>query len=286
MAPEPPPLPRIGDGADPLAIDPELARRWLVEFLRDEVTRRRGFLRGVVALSGGVDSAVVAFLAAEALGPDNVIGLRLPYRISSPESLLHAQLVADQLGIGSETIDITSAVDGLIGALPDQPDPRRIGNLCARMRMTVLFDRSAALEALPLGTSNKTERLMGYFTWHADDTAPVNPLGDLYKTQVRALARHLGVPEVIVAKPPTADLVEGQTDEGDFGISYPKADAILHWLLSGYEPERIAALGFTLDEIELVRRRLDSTHWKRRLATVAVVSGTAIGEFYLRPVDY
>ncbi|HLG04611.1 MAG TPA: NAD+ synthase, partial [Gemmatimonadales bacterium] len=281
-----PPLPRIGDGADPLAIDPELARRWLVEFLRDEVTRRRGFLRGVVALSGGVDSAVVAFLAAEALGPDNVIGLRLPYRISSPESLLHAQLVADQLGIGSETIDITSAVDGLIGALPDQPDPRRIGNLCARMRMIALFDRSAALEALPLGTSNKTERLMGYFTWHADDTAPVNPLGDLYKTQVRALARHLGVPEVIVAKPPTADLVEGQTDEGDFGISYPKADAILHWLLSGYEPERIAALGFTLDEIELVRRRLDSTHWKRRLATVAVVSGTAIGEFYLRPVDY
>ena len=281
-----PPQPARFGGSDPLAIDPELTRRWLVEFLRDEVTRRRGFARGVVALSGGVDSAVVAYLAAEALGADQVTALRLPYKISSPDSLLHAQLVIDRLGIRAETVDITPAVDGLTGALPDPVEPARLGNICARMRMVSLFDRSAALQALPLGTGNKTERLFGYFTWHADDTAPVNPLGDLYKTQVLALARHLEVPGTIIDKAPTADLVAGQTDEADLGISYAKADAILHWLLSGYAPDKVIALGFAPGEVELVRKRLDSTHWKRKLPTVAVLSGTAIGEFYLRPVDY
>jgi len=281
-----PPQPARFSTDDPLAIDPELTRRWLVEFLRDELTRRRGFARGVLALSGGVDSAVVAFLAAEALGADQVTALRLPYRLSSPDSLRHAQLVIDRLGLRAETVEITAAVDGLVDRLPDPPDAARLGNICARLRMVTLFDRSAALQALPLGTGNKTERLFGYFTWHADDTAPVNPLGDLYKTQVLALARHLGVPEEIVAKPPTADLVQGQTDEGDLGISYAKADAILHWLLSGYAAEKIVALGFGEAEVALVRKRLDSTHWKRRLPTVAVLSGTAINEFYLRPVDY
>jgi NAD+ synthase (glutamine-hydrolysing) len=272
--------------AEPLAIDPDLTHRWLVEFLRDEIIRRRGFARGVVALSGGVDSAVVAFLAAEALGPGNLTALRLPYRLSSPDSLEHAQRVIDQLGIRGETIAITGGVDGLVGQLPAPPDAARLGNLCARMRMIALFDRAAGLGALPIGTGNKSERLLGYFTWHADDTPPVNPLGDLFKTQVLALARHLGVPEEIVRKPPTADLVAGQTDEGDFGISYARADLILHGLLQGYAPERIEALGFARPEVELVRKRLDSTHWKRRLPTVAVLSGTAINEFYLRPVDY
>ena len=277
---------RLGSGGDPLEIDPELTRRWLVEFLRDEVSRRRGFEQGLVALSGGLDSAVVAFLAAEALGPGNVTAIRMPYRLSSPESLDHAALVVDRLGIGVETIDISAAADGLSAALPGRPDPARLGNILARLRMVALFDRSAALRALPLGTGNKTERLFGYFTWHADDTPPVNPIGDLFKTQVLALARHLGVPEVILAKPPTADLVSGQTDEGDFGITYAKADTILHWLLKGYDPERIAALGFTIVEVDLVRQRLDSTHWKRKLPTVAVLSQTAINEFYLRPVDF
>ncbi len=281
-----PARPGAASEPDPLEIDPELTRRWLVEFLRDEVVRRRGFQRGVIGISGGVDSAVVAYLAAEALGPANVIGLRLPYRQSSPDSLAHARLVIEALGIGEETIDITAGVDGLAAAFPDQPGPARLGNLCARMRMIALFDRSAAREALPVGTGNKSERLLGYFTWHADDTPPVNPLGDLFKTQVVALARHLGVPEPIVSKPPTADLVAGQTDEGDFGISYARADRILHWLLHGLGPGKVAALGFSEAEVELVRRRLDSTHWKRRLPTVAVVSGTAINEFYLRPVDY
>jgi NAD+ synthase (glutamine-hydrolysing) len=277
---------RLGAASDPLAIDPELTRRWLVEFLRDELVRRRGFSKGLVALSGGLDSAVVAFLAAEALGPENVTALRMPYRLSHPDSLCHAGLVIERLGIAQETIDITAAADGLAGALSDRPDPARLGNICARLRMAALFDRSAALGALPLGTGNKSERLFGYFTWHADDSPPVNPLGDLFKTQVIALGTHLGVPAEILAKPPTADLVTGQTDEADFGITYAKADTILHWLLRGYQPEQIVALGFLPEEVELVRKRLDSTHWKRKLPTVAVLSQTAINEFYLRPVDY
>jgi NAD+ synthetase len=276
---------RLPDG-DPLEIDPGLTRRWLVEFLREEVSRRRGFSRAVVGLSGGADSAVTAFLAAEALGPEQVTAIRMPYRTSSPDSLAHAQAIIDQLGLQAETVDISEAVDGLAARLADAPTPARLGNIMARMRMITLFDRSAALNALPLGTGNKSERLLGYFTWHGDDAPPVNPLGDLFKTQVRALARHLGVPEAIVAKPPSADLVQGQTDEGDFGISYARADLILHWLLQGQREEAIVSRGFSSEEIGLVRRRLDSTHWKRRLPTVAMISQTAIGEYYLRPVDY
>jgi NAD+ synthase len=152
--------------------------------------------------------------------------------------------------------------------------------------MIALFDLSAELHALPVGTGNKTERLLGYFTWHADDSPPVNPIGDLFKTQVWALARELGVPDVIVSKPASADLIKGQTDEGDFGISYPKADLILHWLLLGYRSGEIEAAGFTREEVALVESRLESTHWKRKLPTVAMLSQTAIGEYYLRPVDY
>ena len=156
----------------------------------------------------------------------------------------------------------------------------------ARQRMIILFDQSESEQALPLGTGNKTERLLGYFTWHADDSPPINPLGDLFKSQVWSLARHLGVPEEIVGKPASADLIEGQTDEGDFGISYVKADQILNWLVNGYSPEDVIANGFTQEEVELVHRRLSRTHWKRKLPTVAMVSGSAIGETYLRPVDY
>jgi len=282
-----PPLPaRFNPGQDPLAIDPELTQRWLVEFIRDEVQRRRKFEKVVIGLSGGVDSSLVAFLAVEALGAANVIGIRMPYRSSSAESLAHAQLVIDALGIPNRTVEISAAVDALAGAIGGEVEPGRLGNIMARTRMITLFDLSAALRALPLGTGNKTERLFGYFTWHADDSPPVNPIGDLFKTQVWVLARHLGVPDVIVSKPASADLIKGQTDEGDFGISYPRADAILHWILLGYRSPEIAALGFDEAEIKLVRQRLDSTHWKRRLPTVAMLSGTAIGEYYLRPVDY
>ena len=272
--------------ASPLAIEAPLARRWLVEFLRDELVRRRGFSKAILGLSGGVDSALVAFLAAEALGPENVIGVRMPYRTSSPESLEHAELVARQLGIEMRTVDISTAVDGLAAAVGDTPSPGRLGNIMARTRMITLFDLSSSAGALPVGTGNKTERLLGYFTWHADDSPPVNPIGDLFKTQVWELAREVGVPDAIVSKPASADLIRGQTDEDDFGISYSKADLILHWLLLGYRADDMVSRGFTEEEVALVRRRLDSTHWKRRLPTVAMVSQTAIGEYYLRTVDY
>lgn len=268
----------------PLTIDGPLAEQWLVQFIRDELSQRR-FGKAIVGISGGVDSAVTAYLAARAIGPEHVIGVRMPYRTSSRDSLDHAQLVIDALGIESLTVDITPAVDGYLASDPEADAARR-GNVMARMRMIALFDLSAKHRALALGTGNKTERLFGYFTWHADDSPPINPLGDLFKTQVWALARHLGVPEVIVGKPPSADLVVGQTDEGDFGISYARADELLNWMLSGYTADDLIARGFDAGEVRLVCRRLESTHWKRRLPTVAMLSGTAIGESYLRPVDY
>jgi len=268
----------------PLELDGAMVEGWLVRFLRDEMGRR-GFKKVVVGVSGGVDSAVTAFLAARAFGPENVVGVRMPYRTSSPESLEHGKLVIDALGIQERTVDISAAVDGFLQHEPDA-DPARRGNVMARMRMITLFDLSAKYRAIPLGTGNKTERLFGYFTWHADDSPPINPLGDLFKTQVWALARHLGVPQVIVGKAPSADLVVGQTDEGDFGISYQKADELLNWMLSGYSAEDLVARGFDAAEVALVRKRLETTHWKRRLPTVAMLSGSAIGESYLRPTDY
>ena len=276
--------PTLREPAAPLEIDPALTSEWLTEFIRDEM-RQRNFSAAVVGLSGGVDSAVTTYLAARALGPQNVVAVRMPYRTSSPASLEHAQLVIDALGVRSETIDISPAVDGYLQYAPDA-DPARRGNVMARMRMIALFDLSARFHAIPLGTGNKTERLFGYFTWHADDSPPINPLGDLFKTQVWSLARHLGVPEVIVSKPPTADLVVGQTDEGDFGISYARADELLNWLLSGYSAADLIANGVDAAEVALVAKRVESTHWKRRLPTVAMVSPTAINESYLRPVDY
>src|SRR5256885_4759128 len=294
--PSPVPLPAspihiIGRGVeegDPLAIDPDLARRWLTSFLKDEVVRRRGFTKGIVGGSGGVDSSLTAFLAVEALGKENVIAVRMPYKTSSPESLQHAQLVIDQLGIQALTVDISPAVDGYLSQVEKNgdADPTRRGNVMARERMIVLFDLSAKYRALPLGTGNKSERLLGYFTWHADDTPPVNPLGDLFKTQVRALARHVGVPDVILQKPPTPDLVPGQTTEGDYGISYDKVDRILYYLIRGMKPVDIVARGFPRAEVDKVERRLGSTPWKRRLTPVAGMSQTAIGEVYFRPAGY
>lgn len=270
--------------APSLDIDAPMVEEWLVRFIRDEM-ERRGFAKALVGLSGGVDSAVTAYLAARAIGPENVLGVRLPYRTSSPESLTHAQLVVEALQLSSRTLDISAAVDGYLSQEPTADGTRR-GNVIARMRMIALFDLSAATAGVPLGTGNKTERLFGYFTWHADDTPPINPLGDLFKTQVWALARHLGVPEEIASKPATADLVAGQTDEADFGIGYDRADIILNWLLWGYTTADLVTRGFDEYQVQLVRTRLEGTHWKRKLPTVALLSHTAIGESYLRPVDY
>jgi NAD+ synthetase len=271
-------------GPPPLEIDPALIEQWLVHFVREEM-KARGFSKAVIGVSGGVDSAVTAAIAARAMGPQNVIGVRMPYRTSSPASLEHGQLVIEAFGIQARTLDISAAVDGYLSAEPDADATRR-GNIMARTRMIALFDLSAKHRAIPLGTGNKTERLFGYFTWHADDSPPVNPLGDLFKTQVWALARHLGVPAPIIDKAPSADLVAGQTDEGDFGISYDKADRILNHFLSGYSPADVIARGFAKSDVDLVQRRLEGTHWKRRLPTVAMLSHSAIGESYLRPVDY
>ena len=243
----------------PPPINPAVTTQWLEAFLRDELRGRRGVGRAVIGLSGGVDSAVTAFLCARALGPENVHAFRLPYASSSKASLDDAQLVVDALGIHCRTIEITAAVDGYLQFEPEA-DPRRRGNVMARTRMLVLFDQSAKIDALPIGTGNKTERMLGYFTWHADDT--------------------------LIAKAPSADLEAEQTDEGDLGISYARADAILAQLLLGYSDAQLVEYGFAPEDVALVRRRVDSTHWKRHLPTTAMLSNTAINEFYLRPVDF
>jgi NAD+ synthetase len=285
MSPKPFALIQAPPRDDAPTIDAALVERWLVDFLRDELVRRRGIENAVVGVSGGVDSSVVAYLCARALGPDHVLGVRMPYRTSSAESFEHGALVINATGIRDRVIDISDAVDGYLKHEPDAT-PLRRGNVMARTRMIVLFDQSAKIDGLPIGTGNKTERMFGYFTWHGDDSPPINPIGDLFKTQVWALARHLGVPAEIVEKPATADLVRGQTDEEDLGITYARADRILNRLLMGYTVDDIIAAGYPGAEVELVKQRIDSTHWKRHLATTALLSTTAINEFYLRPVDY
>ena len=269
-----------------LELDLALVERTLVEFLRDELLRRRGFERAVVGVSGGVDSAVTLALACRALGPENVHALRLPYRTSNPESLSHARLVTSSLGVAERTIDITGSVDAYVREHEPELSPLRRGNVMARFRAVAIFDQSAKLEALPLGTGNKSERLLGYFTWHADDSPPLNPLGDLYKTQVWKLARHLRIPEPVVSKPASADLVVGVDDEDELGVPYHDADPILHGLLTGYREHELEAAGFPASAVAIAARRLRTTHWKRALPAVAVVSSTAIGESFLRPVDY
>ena len=274
------------EDTSPLEMDLPLLERALVSFLRDEVEVRRGFRNVVVGVSGGVDSAVTLGLAVHAFGPDRVHAFLLPYATSSAESLTHGRLVCRSFGVEPRELPITGAVEAYVDAEEPDLSPRRRGNLAARFRAMVLWDQSAALDALVLGTGNKSERLLGYFTWHADDSPPVNPLGDLLKTQVWALARHLGVPDVVVKKAPSADLVQGVHDEDELGVGYAEADLVLHWLLGGLAPGQLEAAGFRSEAVRRVHALLQGTHWKRRPPATALVSSSGIGDFYLRPVDF
>lgn len=267
-----------------LAIHAPTVVEWLTAFLRQTLAAR-GIRRAVVGLSGGVDSAVTAALCARALGPDNVDCFAMPYRLSSMASLDDAHLVAENLGVKLETVEITAMVDGYACTVPDMA-PARLGNICSRCRTNILFDKSAERGGIPVGTGNKTERMFGYFTWHGDDAPPVNPLGDLFKTQVWEVAKALGLPERVVSKPPTADLIPGQTDEADFGLSYHDADRILALHMAEVGRGRIVALGFSERDVDWVARRVAGTHWKRHLPTVAMVNPMAINDSYLRPVDF
>ena len=259
-----------------LVIDTKVATLALTQFLHNEITKV-GFKRAVLGLSGGIDSALSCYLAVAALGPENVLAVRLPYRKSSPESLDHAQLIIDDLGIQSETVDITPLVDPLIELTPEM-SPLRQGNVMARARMIVIYDRSAAWDALVVGTSNKTELLLGYGTIFGDLASAVNPIGDLYKTQVRQLSRALGVPDAVIDKAPSADLIPGQTDEDDFGFSYEDADQLLYLLVDErYSPEEAVAAGFSQAMIDRVLTMVRRSHYKRTLPVIPKISGRTVG---------
>lgn len=268
-----------------LDINTAFAREVLVRFIRDALTRV-GFEHAVLALSGGIDSAVAAYLTAEAMGPQNVRVIRMPYSASSPESLSHAQLVIDDLGVQHDTVDITPMVDPLFERFPDISDMRR-GNVMARQRMIVLYDQSAAFDALVVGTSNKTETLLGYSTLFGDSAAAIHPIGDLYKYQVRQLARALGVPEVIVGKAPSADLWAGQTDEGELGYSYDAADQVLYLLVDRrYTLDEVVAEGFERGLVERIWRTVRVTHYKRKMPVIAKLSQRTIGHDFLYMRDW
>ncbi|HSC71934.1 MAG TPA: NAD+ synthase [Candidatus Methylomirabilis sp.] len=268
-----------------LRLQCESVQKILTGFIDNEV-RKAGFERVVVGLSGGVDSSLAAFLAAEALGPHNVWGIQMPYRASSPESVEHATLVVKTLGIQNLTVDITSMVDAYFASFPDADHVRR-GNKMARERMTILFDHSARLGGLVLGTSNKTELLLGYGTLYGDMASAVNPLGDLFKTQVRQLARHVKVPTVIVEKQPSADLWAGQTDEAELGFTYEEVDQVLYLLVDQrYEVADLVAEGFDERFVRAVSHKVQSSQYKRRLPVIAKVSSRTIDRDFRYPRDW
>jgi NAD+ synthase len=268
-----------------LTINTDLAQRILTGFIRSEITRA-GFSHAVVALSGGIDSALSCYLAAQALGSENVLAVRMPYRSSSPDSLEHAQQVIDQLGVPSLTIPITEMVEPLFERFPDMSQMRR-GNAMARARMIVIYDQSEAFRGLVVGTGNKTEILLGYTTLYGDAACALNPLGDLYKTQLRQLARALGIPSAIVDKPPSADLWLGQTDEGELGFTYEQADQLLYLLVDQrYSPEDCIEAGFAESFVKAVVERMRRNHFKRILPPIAKLSNRTIGYDFLYLRDW
>ena len=254
-----------------LDLDVKVVHDLLVQFVRDE-TKNAGFHRGVIGVSGGVDSAVSSALTAAALGKNETIGVLMPYRTSSPKSAEDAKIVVDQLGIRSEVVDISEMVDSYCAAHKVTDRVRR-GNVMARMRMIVLYDISAREQALVVGTSNKTEIMVGYGTLFGDTASAINPLGDLYKTQIWQLARHLGLPPTIVDKVPTADLWEGQSDEEELGCTYPQLDALLYHLVDERRnDDELKAFGYDSGFVERVKSLIRNNQFKRRPPLIAKVS--------------
>ena len=256
-------------------VNVKLLRRILVGFIREEVTKV-GICKAVLGLSGGIDSALVAYLAAEALGPENVHACIMPYKTSNPESEAHARLAAEHLGIHYQVIEITPMIDAYFSRFPDADSMRR-GNKMARERMTILYDHSAALPALVLGTSNKTELLLGYGTLYGDMASALNPIGDIYKTQVWELSEEMGVPREIIEKQPSADLWAGQTDEQELGFTYREVDKLLYSMVDlRMSREELVKGGFVPDFIATVSARIQNSHFKRRLPIIAKVSNRTI----------
>ena len=268
-----------------LSINTDLARTILTGFLKTEITRT-GYSRAVIGLSGGIDSALSCFLAAEALGPQNVLAVRMPYKSSSRDSLEDAQRVIDATGVQSMTVEITEMVDPLIAKFPDMDNMRK-GNIMARTRMIVLYDQSAAFRGLVVGTGNKTEILLGYTTLFGDSANALNPIGDLYKTQVRQLSQALGVPDSILQKAPSADLWAGQTDEGELGYTYAEVDQLLYLLVDQrYTPEECVDAGFAANFVKTVVDRVRRNHFKRILPPIAKLTIRTIGYDFLYLRDW
>lgn len=268
----------------PPKINAAFVEKVLVAFIRDEFGRC-GCAKGLLGLSGGLDSAVTAALAARALGPANVLGLIMPYGTAFPEDIRDAAALARRLGIRFKKIDIAPQIDLYFAAHPTANRVQR-GNKMARERMSILYDHSAREGALVLGTSNKTELLIGYGTVHGDMACAINPVGDLYKTQMRDLAAHLRIPAAIRRKSPTAGLWPGQTDEGDIGLSYEELDAVLDLLVEGRKTRReVIAEGHPATAVDRVLRMVKRSGFKRAMPPIAKLSIRSVGHDFLYPYD-
>ena len=268
-----------------LTINTDVAHRILTGFIKSEVTRV-GYSRAVIGLSGGIDSALSFVLAVEALGKENVLAVRMPYKSSSPDSLEHAEVLIEQFESPSETVEITDMVEPLFANDPNMSKQRK-GNIMARERMIVLYDCSETFKGLVIGTSNKTELLLGYSTLWGDMASALNPIGDLYKTQVRQLSRSLGIPSAIIDKPPSADLWLGQTDEGELGFTYDEVDQLLYLLVDQrYSAKECIEEGFDEKFVHLVIGRVRRNQFKRMMPPIAKLSNRTIGYDFLYLRDW
>ena len=268
-----------------LTINTDVARQILTGFIRSEITRV-GFSRAVIGLSGGIDSALSCVLAVEALGAENVLAVRMPYKSSSSDSLDDADLLIEQLQIPSKTIEITAMVDPLFGLDPEISKLRK-GNIMARERMIVLYDQSEVFKGLVIGTSNKTEILLGYSTQFGDAASAINPLGDLYKTQIRQLSRAMNVPGPIIDKPPSADLWQGQTDESELGFTYEQVDQVLYLMVDHrYSPQECVEAGFDEKFVDIVLKRIRRNQFKRMQPPIAKISNRTVGYDFLYLRDW